>query len=213
MPIPAQLIAPFLEENYYHIICKSLNNQLLFVNNENKRFFLQRYKFYLHPFSSTLAYCLLNNHVHFIIKMLTISQVIDQLRASAQSITINQRHFLDNPVNEQLDILMERQFNSFFVSYTKSFNNYYKRKGNLFQNPFKRVYLKDEMQTTQAIIYVHANAQKHKLVNDFAAYRWSSYTSILSNHATLLSRDEVLSWFGGKEGFIQAHKVQSAYYY
>jgi putative transposase len=214
MSVPARFTAPFLPDNYYHIICKSLTNQKLFVSDENKRYFLKRYKYYLWPFTSTLAFCLLNNHVHFVLQVSPIQQILNTISAtSATKLPIVQSRFINNPNDDHLDVLLKRQFNSFFVSYTKSFNNYHNRKGHLFESPFKRIHLKDDGHISQAIIYVHANAQKHKLTNDFRSYEWSSYQPILSTQTTLLAREKVLRWFSGKEGFIAEHKKQSDYYY
>ncbi len=39
-------------------------------------------------------------------------------------------------------------------------------------------------------------------------YKHSSYYSILSDKPTLLKREEVLEWFGGKEMFVKYHKTQ-----
>jgi putative transposase len=78
-----------------------------------------------------------------------------------------------------------------------AFNKQHYRTGNLFQRPFKRIEVNKESYFTQAIIYIHANALKHKLVKDFATYEWSSYQSIISDKPTLLQKQEVIEWFGG----------------
>jgi REP element-mobilizing transposase RayT len=213
MSIPSRLTANFRYCGYYHIVCKSLRNQRLFLSDENKRYFLQRYSFYLFPYVSTYAYCLLDNHVHFVVKIKDEEEIIAEIVSTEKECTRSQLRFLENPTGENLGKLLDRQFNSFFVSYTRSYNNYYHTKGHLFDSPFKKVQLQDETHTTQAIIYVHSNAVRHKLSTDIENYNWSSYNSILSNRNTLLCREHVLEWFGGVEGFIQAHKVQSRYYY
>ena len=58
----------------------------------------------------------------------------------------------------------------------------------------------------QAVRYIHFNPQKHALVSDFRAWPYSSYRAHLSTQATRLRRDDVLEWFGGREGFIIAHQ-------
>ena len=65
---------------------------------------------------------------------------------------------------------------------------------------------------TQAVIYIHANAVKHKICADFMQYKWSSWHAVLSNRPTLLCRQELLDWFDGAERFIQLRKEQAAYY-
>jgi hypothetical protein len=87
------------------------------------------------------------------------------------------------------------------------------RKGNLFYKPFKRTEVKKDSHFTQTIIYIHANAQRHKLCRNFAEWHWSSWHSLLSETSTKLKRNEVLEWFGGKEKMIQTHNEMVAYYY
>ena len=87
------------------------------------------------------------------------------------------------------------------------------REGNLFYKPIKRVKIENEAQFTMAIIYIHANAMKHKLVKDFTKHRWSSWQTIISSQPTLIARKEVIEWFGNLETCIKAHKEMSIYYY
>jgi putative transposase len=212
MPIPQKLKAAFECDKFYHIICKSLPEQLLFKSDENRLFFLQRYHQFLGSFISTYCYCLLDNHVHFLIKVNKESEI----KLSLAVVDSTERSILQNKyLASELETneLLERQFNSFFVSYTRSFNIYHKRKGHLFDSPFKRLAIEDDTHLTQVIIYIHANALKHKLDKDFTAFKWSSYQSIVSNKRTSLKREEVLAWFGSREAFIEAHKWQSEYYY
>ncbi len=93
------------------------------------------------------------------------------------------------------------------------FNNLHNRKGNLLHRPFKHIQVKNDDQFTQTVIYINANAQKHKIVTDFRNYKWSSYNTILSEKPTKLFRCELLDWFGGKEQFIKILKEQTKYYY
>lgn len=99
----------------------------------------------------------------------------------------------DNAIN----VLIEMAFKRLFTSYAMAFNTMYKRKGNLFSRTFKRVNILKDSQFTQTLIYIHANAQKHKIVDNFLHHKWSSYHSIVSTKPTKILRDEVLDWFGG----------------
>jgi hypothetical protein len=60
-------------------------------------------------------------------------------------------------------LLIESEWKRFFITYSMAFNKQHARKGNLFQRPFKRVEVNKDTHFTQAIIYNHANAQKHQL--------------------------------------------------
>ncbi|WP_221390371.1 hypothetical protein [Dyadobacter sp. NIV53] len=73
--------------------------------------------------------------------------------------------------------------------------------------------IEDEQHFTQIVIYQHANVVKHGILKSFVGYPWSSYNSLLSVKPTILQRDEVLEWFGGREEFIRIHREQTEYFY
>ncbi|MBK7884971.1 MAG: hypothetical protein IPJ81_15205 [Chitinophagaceae bacterium] len=108
---------------------------------------------------------------------------------------------------------MEYQFKDFFISYAMAYNKKNNRIGALFINPFRRIKVNNDSHFTQLVIYIHANVVKHKLQKKFQQYIWSSYQSFLINKPTLLIKEEVLDWFGGKEKFIELHQSLVAYYY
>ena len=213
MPIPSNLLARFEHESYFHVICKSINQNSLFLSDENKFYFLKKYHQFLFPFVDTYAYCLLDNHVHWLVKIKienAICEYIQQISPTEQT-SVQQKFLQKNDVD--INKLIERQFNSFFVSYTRSYNIYYSIKGHLFESPFKRIAINGDAHLTQTIIYIHANALKHGLVKEFANYKWNSYRSFTSGAHTSLMRNNVLDWFGGVDAFIEAHQIQSDYYY
>lgn len=75
-----------------------------------------------------------------------------------------------------------------------------------FKNPFKRVKVDDDSYLSTMISYIHLNPEKHGLVSDFKKWPWSSYTSLVSNLETGLSRNQVMNWFGGREEFVKFHE-------
>lgn len=107
----------------------------------------------------------------------------------------------------------EKQFNSFFVSYTRSFNNFYKTKGHLFDSPFKRISVTDEIHLVQLVVYIHANAIRHRVRNSFSEYSWLTYNRFIKGEVDDHILQSVMSWFGDKERFEEIHQLQSDYYY
>ena len=100
---------------------------------------------------------------------------------------------------------MER-FGNLLNSYTKSFNKRNKRKGGLFIDTMRRVEVLDDSQFGTTIFYVHKNAVHHQYATTIDEWFWSSYNSLLSNSPTMLLRDEVIEFFGGKDGFEKFHQ-------
>ena len=212
MPIPKRYLADFEENEIYHVYNRTNNNELLFLNDENKRFFLKRYSEILTPFIDTFCYNLLSNHFHFLIRVKNQTAIKIFLDAKAKKdLTSTEKDFIQDKVS--ISKLIEHEFTRFFQSYALAFNKAHNREGNLFYKPFKRVRIDKDSQFTMAIIYVHANAMKHRLVTDFQNYKWSSWQTLLSDQPTLLMRKEVIEWFGGLEKCIKAHLEMTNYYY
>ena len=58
-----------IEADYlYHIFNRGVDSKLVFLNDENKDFFLLKVRKFLLPYFEIYAYCLMPNHVHFILK-------------------------------------------------------------------------------------------------------------------------------------------------
>ena len=162
----------------YHIYNRGNNKENLFKEEKNYNYFLQLWKRHIVPVADTFSYCLLPNHFHFLI----------ETRATLSLKRIHQ------------------SFSNCFNAYSKSINKAYHRTGSLFQERFKRKLIEDESHATAIIYYIHCNAQKHGMIDDFRHYTHSSYQSILSFQPTLLCRNRVLDLFGGRDCFIEFHR-------
>jgi putative transposase len=213
--------------NYYHVYNRTVDLKPLFKNEGNYLFFLRKYAEYLSAVVETHAYCLLGNHFHLLIRIKTMDELLvfrEQQKAAklaAQDmVTVDLTTFekLSNlalpnlpPPNPKPDTtaydIVSHQFQKFFQSYAMAFNKQHDRVGTLFQTPFKRVLIDDDNYLTNMVYYVHANPQKHGLIDDFRDWKWSSYHSFLSEMPTSLCRDEVLTWFGGLEKFVEYHAI------
>lgn len=99
MPIPANHKAPFESGCFYHVICKAIPNNVLFSNDENKRYFLYQFDKYILPFARLYCYCLLNNHAHFLIEVKAEAEIIGYLE-QCESISDTQQLFLLSPANQ-----------------------------------------------------------------------------------------------------------------
>jgi putative transposase len=211
MPVNQNYLAEFEYESIYHIYNKTNNKELLFRSDENYLYFLILYAKYISPFAETFAWNLLPNHFHFMLRIKKekdIEKHIINLPLDIQTKT--EKLYL---INKDLNTLMENEFKRFFISYAMAFNNLYNRTGNLFYRTFKRVNVTNDTQFTQALIYIHANAQKHGLVKRFDQYKWTSYHSLISEKSTKLLRNEIFEWFGSKESFIKLQYELTEYYY
>lgn len=223
MPIPTKYLADFEEAGIYHVYNRTNNKDLLFMSDDNRLFFLKRYKELIAPFTDTYCWCLLPNHFHLLIKIKSEADIKTYLQQKLkEELTPTEKKFLEAGITKLWKIgntavtlceLIEQSFKRFFQSYALAFNKQHKRRGNLFYKPFKRVKIDKDTQFTMAVVYINANAAKHKLVSDFTTYPWSSWKSIISNQPTSLLRNEIKEWFGNMETCIKTHKEMATYYF
>ena len=212
MGIPKKYKAPFIENQLYHVYNRTNNKELLFINDDDRIIFLKKFEQYTAPFLDYFAWNLLENHFHFYTGVKSFEEIKDYLDSvDTKKMCLTEKRFLN--LETTIHCLIDNIFKRFFISYTIYFNEKYSRKGNLFHRPFKHVVTDKESQFTQTIIYINANAVKHRLVNDINEHKWSSYHNIISDKPTILLKQKILDWFGGRHQFIQLHNEQIKYCY
>ncbi|MFT3933035.1 MAG: hypothetical protein QM726_05405 [Chitinophagaceae bacterium] len=212
MPINNKYIEPLVENEFMHIYCKAVGNNVLFRNDENRIFFLKKYAGFTQGYFDTYSYILLDNHAHFLIKCAQengLRTVVNKIPQEKRK--LHQKKYLNGQISFQQAV--ELQCKDFFITYAMAYNKLYNRHGALFINPFRRVTVKDSTHFTKLIVYQHANVVKHGITKDYENYRWSSYQSLISNKPTMLKREKVLDWFGGVHNFIKTHRELTAFYY
>lgn len=170
----------FESGRFYHVYNRTIDKKKMFVDEGNYVYFLKKFSFYLNELIEVYAYCLLDNHFYFLIR-------------------IKENTALD------LHEIVSKQFRLLFQSYALAFNKQRNRIGTLFQTPFKRALVVEQKHLFHLIYYIHHNPKKHQLTHDFRIWRWSSFTSLLTEKPTLLKRKEVIKLFGSLEEFKNFH--------
>jgi REP element-mobilizing transposase RayT len=179
--------APLRRGKTYHIYSRGVNRENLFVEERNYRYFLQLYARHVAPIADTYAYCLLGNHFHVLVRIKQLAELSDPAGAKEPS----------------------QRFSNLLNAYTKALYKTYGRTGTLFQRPFGRVEVTSNAYFARLVVYIHQNAQKHGLVDDFRDWPYSSYQAHLSEKPTQVDRDEVLGWFDGRQSFAMAHRQEA----
>ncbi|OIO88334.1 MAG: hypothetical protein COW33_05610 [Anaerolineae bacterium CG17_big_fil_post_rev_8_21_14_2_50_57_27] len=204
--------SPLLYDTYYHIYNRGINRENIFVQERNYAHFLNLYSKYIEPIADTFAYCLLRNHFHVLVRTKseeeTLKVFTDDIRRRRQrspaTRDLNQAQKPLGSENERIQY-PSKKFSDFFNAYAKAINAAYGRTGSLFQHPFGRVMVTNDIQFFRVVAYIHQNPQKHKFVDDFREWKYSSYGVILSEKPTRLKRDSVLDWFGDKKQYTDLH--------
>ncbi len=65
----------FLESEFYHLYNRGNQQQTIFFNTENYLYFLRKVRRDIVPYCDILAYCLMPNHFHFLIRVKGSGQV------------------------------------------------------------------------------------------------------------------------------------------
>lgn len=161
---------------YYHVYNHANGFENLFIDAENYPFFIDKMVHYLNPVVEIVAYCLMPNHFHLVVKVKSEEEI--------------QKLFSINMNSEVTDVkkYISKQFANLFSSYTQAFNKYNKRRGSLFMKNFKRKEIEDIFLVKRTIIYLHLNPVKHGFVKDFREWPWISYHSYFT--------EEELQWLG-----------------
>ncbi len=192
-------------DTFYHIYNRGINGESIFKSEKNYNYFLKKYAQYISPIADTYAYCLLNNHFHFLIKTKSNDDIFNFLK----SCKIEQQTNIE--VIKTSSFYISNQFAKLFNSYTQSINKTHNRTGGLFETPFRKIKVESDTYFTQLIWYIHLNPQKHGFVNNFRDYPYSSYQtyqSHLLSKPTKLRREEVINWFGNKLAYQKTHDSQ-----
>ena len=187
--------AKFEYNQYYHIYNRGVDGVNLFYNAKNYRYFLEKWLHYTYPFLKTYAYCLMPNHFHFIVSPnLDIFNNLDKEKYADNIVLSNRIQAVQDNLMSINDFL-ELQFKDYFGAYSKAINKQEKRTGSLFQQRFKRVFLKDEYALAEKICYTHHNPIHHGFCEQYNDWIYSSYHRFFSERPTILERKIVLDLF------------------
>jgi REP element-mobilizing transposase RayT len=182
----------FEENTFYHIYNRGINRENLFREKENYVFLLDRWKKLITPWVETVAYCLMPNHFHFLVRIKPITVSISS--NAVKEGTVRAMQFAKGEVS--FNDFLEDQFKRTFSSYSLAFNHKYGRTGSLMQKRFKRIAVKTDNKLFHLLTYIHHNPIHHKFCTAYGEWPYCSYQSYQQlDKPSMLIREEVLSWF------------------
>jgi len=207
-------------EKYYHIYNHANGDENLFREQKNYEYFLEKYKQHISPIAETIAWCLMPNHFHLLVKIKTEEEIVAAFSSTNPPSTFPPLTFPKFQTLEKLGLekfkrlekfkkldtletksnFLSKQFANFFSSYTQSFNKVYGRRGSLFLKNFKRKEIVDENYLLNLILYIHLNPIKHGFTNKVLDWKWHSYASF-----PFVYEEEFRMLFGDKENYENIH--------
>ena len=214
--------------NTYHIFNHANGFENIFTEDENYRFFLDKYKQYITPIAETYAYCLMPNHFHLVVRIRKREQLEEIIRTKnhlaathfskvsfdfgkvgekeageAEKVPVVDR---DRISDDNIEKFLSKQFSNLFSSYTQSFNRMYKRRSSLFIKNFKREAISDKEYFLNAIVYVHRNPIHHGFCTRYTDWSYTSYCEITSLKSEMVEVDKLVKVFETKESFVEVHR-------
>jgi len=181
-------LGKFEPDSYYHVVNHAMGSENLFRSDENYRYFLNRFAHHIPSVCSSLCYCLMPNHIHFLIRT-----------HPEENLSQHQKYKGD------FHKLIMYQLSNLLNAYAKAYNKRYEHKGSLWIDYTKRFENESDNYLTATINYIHQNPVKHGFTQNIKDWKYSSYESLISSKPTLLSIKDVIKWFGGMEAYKDFH--------
>lgn len=142
----------FQPGSIYHVYNQGNNQQLIFFTRKNYLFFIQKMRSSLIPYCDLLAYCLMPNHFHWLIK--TNEDLADE---------------------ENLHHPLVRKIANLLSSYAQAVNNQQSRSGSLFRSKTKSKKIEDLYYALTCFLYIHQNPLRAQLSKHLDDWIFSSY--------------------------------------
>jgi REP element-mobilizing transposase RayT len=155
---------------YYHVYNRAKNGDPLFDDEEAFRFFLKLYQAHVLPIAETYAYCMLSDHLHFLIR-----------------------------IREDATGGLFKNFALLFNGYSKGYNRHHRKEGKVFMYKIKRKEIRSTADFLELIRYVNQNPWRHGATEHPANYRFSSFRATMTCGPTMVAKERVQVWFGSHE--------------
>ncbi len=174
----------------YHIYTHANGKDLIFRENENYKYFLDKLVKYIVPIAGIYAYCLMPNHFHLLVRFKSKDQI---------------------PNEDEHKYLM-KQFSNLLNGYAKAYNKRYNRKGSLFLDYLKRKRVDDEKYLIKLLHYIHNNPINHGFIEDINEWKYSSYHSYINlTKESKIERKEMMRYFDTINDFVEYHQSNVEY--
>jgi len=153
----------FYPGEIYHIYNRGNIRQKVFFERRNYLFFLQKMETHLTPYCDFLAWCLMPNHFHWLVRIKDFEKLESSTLSKDRSVDV---------LNKSIGVLLR--------SYTRAINVVRKSKGSLFQqgtkskNVNRGITIRDNYALV-CFLYIHQNPVKAKLTKSIKGWEFSSF--------------------------------------
>ena len=195
-------------DKYYHIYNHANGSDNLFVEKDNYRYFIEKYKHHISQIADTLSYCLMPNHFHFAIRIKCNEKLLEHYNLKASKKHSKNILAKDDWSSDYAEQFVSQQFSNLFTSYAQALNKQQGRRGSLFAPNFERKLIDSDEYLRRLILYIHSNPVSHGFVDKLNQWKHSSYNSIIENRSSFIDVNEVIAYFDDLANFIAVHQSE-----
>lgn len=149
----------FQSNRFYHVYNQGNNRQSIYFNKNNYLYFLSKMS-NLKNYCEILAYCLMPNHFHWLIK----TKDLDDLEEGESYKT-----------NSHPQQSLVRCVANLLSSYTQAINKQENRSGSLFRSRTKSKEINDPDYALTCFLYIHQNPLRAGLTDNLENWKFSSF--------------------------------------
>ena len=139
----------YLETSFFHVMLQGINKEYIFKNERYINMYLKLIKKYINPNIKIIAFCVMSNHIHLLVKIKSIDELSE---------------FMHN-------------VNGYYAKYYNYMEN--GRVGYVFRDRYKCEIIKDRTHLRDCVRYIHQNPVKAKMVKNENEYKYSSFNFYL----------------------------------
>ena len=152
----------FISGHIYHVYNQGNNKEPIFLDEENYLFFLKKIKKEITPHAHVLAWCLMPNHYHLLIR------VKDNYMIEENS-GLNNSNKVVNPLNRAIGTMQS--------SYTQAINKKFNRSGSIFRSRAKSKSFEvgSRDYDINCFHYIHQNPVRAGIVRSVEDWEYSSF--------------------------------------
>jgi putative transposase len=180
----------FAPNCFYHVYNRGVNKVDIFIDDQDKKFFLNRLKENLFPkleinLDEDSDKSFTKNHTPYVRKNLPEGS----FSLISYCIMPNHFHIL---IRQNGEIPVSKLISKVCTSYSKYFNLKYGRVGAVFQDQFKAIYVDDNEYLLWLSAYINLNPVVSGIVKFAENWKWGSYSEFLNESTDLLCDKEVI---------------------
>ena len=195
-------LTPLVNEHYYHLYQRGADKRPIFKDKRDysRMYAVLKYYLQISPPMKFSKYLSCSKERNKIILKKT-DKIITHLEIICFALMPNHFHLL---VKQTKDNGISKYMKNISDSYTKYFNQKYKRNGALFQGPFKTVYIESDEQLWHLSRYIHLNPLTSFVVKNFqrlSEYEWSSLPQYIGKNDGFCKTDIILASYPSREKY------------